>query len=534
MMKRFYLMNTALVFAATFFTSHAALAQPSDTPDRADNMEADVNRVIKTFDVPGIAIAVVQDGKVLSARGFGVRDINQPAPVDGQTLFEIAANTKAFTAAMMAMLVDEGKLAWDDPVIRHLPDFRMHDAYVTREMTIRDLLSNHSGLGNGAGDLLWWPSTTFSTDQIIHKLRFIPPAKSFRSSYVYEYLPFIVAGQVISRKTGKPWSHAIRERIFTPLGMNRTTTSLAENAVLGNQSAPHGKVAGKLAVIKPMPTENAAGAVGISTSAEDIAKWMTVLLDEGGLPTADANGERRRLFSAGQSREMWTPQTPIRIGEPKPPLAATRATFAAYGLGFDLRDYKGVKLASHGGWQLGFYSTVVLAPSAKLGIAILTNAESSPAMNALKYRLLDHYLHLAPTDWIAAYSEVEAGSRENEAIAASAAAARSQPSLPLAAYDGEYRDQWYGDASIKQVGTRHVLSFAGTPGLTGALEHFQHDTFIVRWQERNFDADAYVTFTLNPGGGIEHMKLAPISADTDASYDFADLAFIPVKPEARK
>lgn len=529
--------SSSLALAATGTNVVGAADIRADTQAGAHaDTQADVERVIKLFDVPGIAIAVVKDGKVVEARGFGVRKLGEAAPVDGQTLFEIAANSKAFTAAMLAMLVDEGKLAWDDPVTKHLPEFQMYDPYVTREMTIRDLLANRSGLGEGAGDLLWWPASTFSSDEIIHALRYLAPATSFRSAYQYEYLPYIVAGKIIARVSGEAWGDALRERVLAPLGMIHTTTSLAGNAGVIDQSAPHSKVDGKLAVVKPQPMANAAGAVGISSSAEDMAKWMTLLLDGGKLATPDADGRQRRLFSAAQSREMWTPQTPIRVGEPKPQLAATRANFAAYGLGFDLRDYQGVTLASHRGWQFGFYSTVVLAPSAKLGIAILTNAESGPALNALKYRLLDRYLGLAPTDWIAAVAQVAAESQMQEdahgKTAGGARVAKSAPSLALAAYDGAYRDPWYGGATIKTADGKQILSFARTPDLTGELRHFQHDTFIVRWKERSLNADAYVTFSLNPDGSIERMKLAAISGETDSSFDFTDLTFTPVKPAA--
>jgi CubicO group peptidase (beta-lactamase class C family) len=363
--------------------SHAqapAAAAITAAPAPAFNLEADVTRVMKTFDVPGIAIAVVKDGKVLATRGFGVRKLGEPAPVDGKTLFEIASNSKAFTAAALAMLVDEGKLAWDDPVTRHLPDFQMYDAYVTHEMTVRDLLTHRSGLGLGAGDLLWWPTTGFSTDEIIEKLRYIRPATSFRSSYAYDNLLYIVAGKIIAQKSGKSWGDTVRERILKPVGMTTTTTSLAENAGNPNVAHSHSKIADKISVVKAVPAANAVGAVGINTSAEDIARWMTVLLDGGKLEGKDAAGKELRLFSAAQSREMWTAQTPIRISEPKPALAATMPNFSAYGLGFQLRDYKGMKLAMHGGALQGFYSRVLLVPEAKLGIAILTNAESGGAL----------------------------------------------------------------------------------------------------------------------------------------------------------
>jgi CubicO group peptidase (beta-lactamase class C family) len=530
----------ALVLA---FSAAGAFAQGAAVPVTAPvaarsvasawSLESEVNRTMKAFDVPGIAIAVVKDGKVVAAQGFGVRKLGEAARVDGKTLFEIASNSKAFTASALAMLVDEGKLKWDDPVTRHLPDFQMYDAYVTHEMTVRDLLTHRSGLGLGAGDLLWWPTTNFSTDEIIHKLRYIAPSTSFRSSYAYDNLLYIVAGKIVAAKSGKTWGETIHERILAPLGMTGTTTSIAENAGNPDLANPHSKIDGKIAAVKTMPVPNAVGAVGINTNAEDIAKWMRVLLD-GGRIGLDASGKEVRLFSEKQARQLWTPQTPMPIGEPTAALAATKPNFNAYGLGFMLRDYQGKKIAMHGGALQGFYSKVVLVPEAKLGIAILTNAESGGSLNALQYALLDHYLGVQNgPDWIKVVADVEnenhAKELERLKNASAARAARSQSSLPLASYDGDYEDQWYGKATISHVGHKQVLTFARTPDLTGELEHFQHDTFIVHWKERNFNADAYVTFSLNPDGSIERMKMQPISKETDFSYDFQDLTFRPVK-----
>jgi len=505
----------------------------------AFDLDQDVNSALKTFDVPGIAIAIVKDGKVITAKGFGVRKLGDPAPVDAKTLFEVASNSKGFTAAALSMLVDEGKLAWDDPVTKHLPGFQMYDSYVTGAMTIRDLLTHRSGLGLGAGDLLWWPTTTFSTDEIIEKLRYIRPATSFRSSYAYDNLLYIVAGKIIAEKTGKTWGEAVHERILTPLGMTSTTTSLAENAGNPDVANAHSKINGKIAAVKSMPVPNAVGAVGINTNAEDIAKWMMVLLDGGKIAgVQDKDGKQARLFSEKQGREMWSEQTPIKIGEPKPALAATKPNFSAYGLGFQLRDYKGMKVAMHGGALQGFYSRVVIVPEAKLGVAILTNAENGGSMTALQWRILDHYLNAAPSDWIKLVAKVEQDQHEAEVKkvgnASSARAAKSQPSLPLASYDGEYEDAWYGKVVIRHEGKKQILSFTRTPDLTGELEHFQHDTFIVRWKERNFNADAYVTFSLNPDGSIDRVKMAPVSAETDFSYDFQDLNLLPVKAKEAK
>ncbi|MGZ8293027.1 MAG: serine hydrolase [Telluria sp.] len=532
-----------LAFSATSAFAQAPAAPapaPAVAQASAYDLAADVNRALATFDVPGIAIAIVKDGKVIAAQGFGVRKLGEPAPVDGKTIFEIASNSKAFTAAALAMLVDEGKLAWDDPVIKHLPDFRMYDSYVTAEMTVRDLLVHRSGLGLGAGDLLWWPTTNFTTDEIIERLRYIKPATSFRNSYAYDNLLYIVAGKIIAQKAGKPWGDAVRERILKPVGMNLTTTSLAENEGNANVSSAHSKINGKAAPVKALPVSNAVGAVGINTNAEDIARWMNVLLDGGKIAGAgkDAAGKDVRLFSEAQSREMWTAQTPMKISQPKPALASTKPNFFAYGLGFQLRDYKGRMLAMHGGALQGFYSRVLLVPEEKLGIAILTNAESGGALTSLQYRLLDQYLGVAPNDWIKIIGDMEKEAYEKDQAAQKKASAtragKSKPSLPIASYDGEYQDQWYGLVTIKPVGKKRVMSFAKTPDLTGELEHFQHDTFIVRWKERNFNADAYVTFSLNPDGSIERMKMAPVSSQTDFSYDFQDLAFTPVKKEKEK
>jgi CubicO group peptidase (beta-lactamase class C family) len=536
---------TRIAAAILLAFSGAALAQAPATVPTASvvtqdaaaslnaHLAADVERTMKLFDVPGIAIAVVKDGKVVAAQGFGVRKLGAPDRVDAKTLFEVASNSKAFTAAALAMLVDEGKLAWDDPVTKHLPDFQMYDAYVTHEMTVRDLLTHRSGLGLGAGDLLWWPTTNFSTDEIIHRLRYIRPATSFRSSYAYDNLLYIVAGKIIAAKSGKTWGETIRERILAPVGMTATTTSLAESAGNPDVANAHSKINDHIAAVKAMPVPNAVGAVGINTNAEDIARWMNVLL-AGGVVGTDANGKEIRLYSAKQAREMWTAQTPMRISEPDPRLAATRPNFLAYGLGFQLRDWQGRLLAMHSGALQGFYSKVVLVPEAKLGIAILTNAESGGSLNALQYQLLDRMLNpAAPTDWIGIVKAVEDENHAKELArigkANAARAAKSQPSLARAAYDGEYQDPWYGSATIKHEGGRQILTLSRTPDLTGELEHYQYDTFIVRWKERNFNADAYVTFALNPDGSIERMRMQPISTETDFSYDFQDLNFTPVK-----
>ncbi|MBC7416251.1 MAG: serine hydrolase, partial [Herminiimonas sp.] len=345
---------------------------------------------------------------------------------------------------------------------------------------------------------------------------------------------YIVAGQVIAQKTGKSWGDAVRERLLAPLGMNMTTVTQAENAGNPNVASAHSKIDGQVGVVRTMPITAAAGAVGVNSNAEDLARWMSALMDGGRVAGAPSGGKDKelRIFSAAQGREMWSAQTPMKIADPKPALAALKPEFQAYGLGFNLRDYKGHKMVLHSGTVQGFKSRVIMIPDARLGVAILTNAESGGAITALEYRVLDQYLSVPPSDWIALVHGVdlqeEADDLAKQKKAGAARAAGSKPSLPLSAYDGQYRDAWYGTVSVILEGDKRVMRFSNSPDLTGQLEHFQYDTFIVRWNERNFNADAYVSFSLNADGSIERMKMAPVSSQTDFSFDFADLLFVPV------
>ena len=520
---RISLIARAVLFLGTAYCVPLAAQRPA-TPALPRDFDAYVARVMKDFEVPGIALAVVKDGKVLLARGYGVRTLGNPAPVDDRTLFGIASNTKAFTATALGLLVEEGKLQWDAPVINYLPWFQMYDPFVTRELTIRDLLVHRSGLGLGAGDLLWWPTSTYDRKEISRRLRYIKPETSFRSTFAYDNVLYSVAGEVIEAVSGQTWEDFVGTRILTRVGMTGSSVRHSGAAAGGNVASPHAPIEGRVRPVAPFASDNTNPAGGINASATDIAKWMIVQLDSGRL----AQG---RLFSARTARELWAIVTPLRTGTPPPELAPLRASFSGYALGFFVRDYRGQKMVLHTGGLPGYVSRISLIPDQKLGIAVFTNQESGEAFEALSWRLLDHFLGAPPTDWAAAFRTVKL--RGDSAVAAQergATAARdtaSRPSLPLAKYAGAYRDAWYGDISIALENGKLVMKFSHSPSLTGDLEHYQYDTFIARWRDRELRADAYVTFTLNPDGSIAHAKMAAVSPATDFSFDFQDLLLIP-------
>lgn len=491
-----------------------------------DSIGSVVEQARKTFHVPGIAVAVVKDGQVVFAKGFGVRKLGEPAPVTADTLFGIASNTKAFTSASLAILVDEGKVHWDDRVIDYLPWFQMSDPYVSREMRVKDLLVHRSGLALGAGDLMFFPASDLSADEIVKRLRYVPLATSFRSAYAYDNVLYLVAGRVIEAASGKPWAAFIKDRILSPLGMSGTKTSVQDIKPGDDAASPHAFVDGALAPIRPDVLDNNAPAGAIQSSVADMSKWIVTQLQQGGMPGG------KRLFSAERSKEMWSEVTPMPASAPAPPLAALKTNFAAYGLGWVLNDYRGYKMVWHTGGLSGMVSRVTMIPDLNLGVIVLTNQESGGAFSSVTMAILDQYMKAPATDWVAALDE-SARQREKRAAetmqkAGAGRNAASKPSLKLAGYAGRYRDPWYGDVTIREEGGKLVMRFTHSPDLTGELEHWQYDTFIARWKNRAMDADAYVTFSLKPDGSVDQIKMAAVSPLTDFSYDFHHLALKPV------
>ena len=500
----------------------APRAQTTTAPQVFDAVVADA---MKTFHVPGMAVAVVKDGKTVLAKGYGVRKRGEPALVDERTQFGIASNTKVLTALALGLLVEEQKLEWDAPVIRYLPWFRLSDPYVTRELTIRDLLVHRSGLGLGAGDLLWWPPSTYTRREIAERLQFIPLATSFRAAYAYDNVLYLVAGEVIQAVTGRSWENFVSSRLLQPMGMSASDVRHSAAAGGGNVAATHAEVDGAVRPIAPFTSDNTNPAGGIMSGAADMAKWLQVFLARGELP----NGTR--LFSEATWRQVTTIVTPLAPTSPAAPLGALRANFRGYALGLGVQDYRGRPLFTHTGGLPGYVSRVAWMPEIGLGVAVLTNQEAGEAFNAVVWSVLDHYLGAKDTDWVRAYAQVKADAaaalRKTESATAAARASSSRPSLPLASYAGTYADAWYGDVVLAVENGRLAIRFTKTPVLVGDLEHWQHDTFVARWRDRELRADAFITFALTPDGTIEHAKMRPVSPSVDFSFDFQDLLLKP-------
>jgi CubicO group peptidase (beta-lactamase class C family) len=525
--SRQYLLLPVILFVA--LSAAAQSVVPAD-------IDSYVERSMKAFEVPGLSLAVVKDGKVVYAKGYGVRKLGEPAPVSERTLFGIASNTKAFTAAALAILVDEGKLSWDDPVIKHMPSFRLADPTVTDELMVRDLLSHRAGLGLGQGDLLYFPPTDYTPAQVVERGRYFKPVSSLRSKYAYNNFMFEVAAQLIAQVSGMRYDEFVAKRIFAPLGMSSSMVTAAAYKAGGDWATPHSRgwrLEGKLEPIEVTIDNAWEGAAGIKSSATDLAKWMTVQLNSGKLPDGSV------LFTAATQRQMWSMQIPIPISAsanvPKPLLDA-RPQFAGYGLGWSLRDYRGHKIVSHGGALTGMVSTVQLLPDQNLGIVVLTNQEETGAYSSIVYHILDQALQAPPSDWISAYRELrdEALRRANQKEQKEAAARVkvSRPPAPPAKLAGRYHDDWYGDVTITQEGGKLVLRFTHTPMMVADLEFWQYDTFKAVFRDKTVP-DAYVTFSFSPAGDIEQVRMVPTNDLADFSFDYQDLKFVPLEEKSK-
>lgn len=487
-----------------------------------------VQKTMKTFDVPGMAVAVLKDGKVYHKNTYGIRSIKTGAEVNENTLFGVASNTKAFTTAALGQLVDKGKLSWDTKVTDIIPEFKLNDSYVTGEFTVRDLVTHRSGLGLGAGDLMVFPaSNTTTLAEMIHNLRYLKPVSSFRSQYDYDNLLYIVAGEIVSRISGKDYDDYIIENFFKPLKMTRSKLSIPEIDADPNRIDGHAPVNGKLEITTNTFTQIATPAAGIYASINDMATWVQALLDEGkyGSQLKDS------LFSKKTLNEMWTPQTLVRSGK-----GPYNTHFVAYGLGWFLSDVNGYFQVTHTGGLLGIVSQVILFPEMDLGIIVLTNQQSGAAFTAVSNSIKDGYFGIKGENRIKEYNERRlAGEKSEDSIIAQlekdiqSELKNKTPKPNPVDYAGTYKDPWFGNVIISNQKDGLHFKSEKSSDLTGTMTFYKGTTYVVRWNDPSLKADAFVNFTLNTEGKANGFKMSPISPLTDFSYDYQDLDFERVK-----
>ncbi|REJ78716.1 MAG: serine hydrolase [Acidobacteria bacterium] len=460
-----------------------------------------VNKAIAEWEVPGVAIAIVKDDQIVFAKGFGVRKLGDATPVDENTLFAIGSSSKAFTAATVAILVDEGKLKWNDPAAEHLPGFQLFDPYVSKDLTIRDTLSHRSGLQRG--DFLWY-GTDRSREEILRQVRFIEPSWSFRSNFGYQNLMFLAAGEIVAKKSGKSWDAFVDERIFTPLGMEDSNTSIKAFRDGANIATPHSKIDGEVRQVPWRDIDNIAPAGSINSNVVEMAQWIRLQLGEG------KYGEKR-IFSSGAWKQMHTPQTIISLAG-NFEILYPEAHFLSYGLGWFLSDYKGKKLVEHGGAIDGMRAEVALLPEENLGVVILTNLNGTALPHFLTYRVLDLYLGKADKDWAAeglkTFKALEAAAEEAQKKAEEARIKGTSPSLKLGDYAGTYKNDLYGEVTIKNNGGKLRVRFG--PAFEGDLEHWHYDTFRANFAGP-LGGNTFVTFSLNAQGKVDDVTLGLVS-----------------------
>lgn len=441
-------------------------------------IEAYIESARNAWNIPGMAVGVIVDGQVVLAKGFGSLEAGGHEKVDRHTNFAIASNTKAFTAAALGILVDEGKLSWDDPVQQHLPTFQLADPWETKHITVRDLLCHRAGYGSFSGDVVWFKSER-SAGEVIKSLPYVPKAFDFRSGYGYSNMMYIAAGEVIRAVSGQPWDAFIEARILDPLEMERTVTSTRVLSRMTNIATPHKPNGTNNEPIDWANWDNMSTGGAIISNVDDMLRWFELQLNAGSY-------NEHQIFSRAVQETWWMPHNNYMVNDAVKTLFPMR-NFAGYGLGWSLQDYYGLKLAMHGGGYDGMYSKVVLCPSEKIGIVVLTNSMKSIG-SWLPYSLIDMLKGFPDKDWCATGLERHntgvKNMEERKDLRRKARVVGTNPIQPTSAIVGEYEDAMYRRSIrvTEKDGTIH-LTFDDAPALSATLEHWHYDTYQIQWNE---------------------------------------------------
>ncbi|MEM1136387.1 MAG: serine hydrolase [Bacteroidota bacterium] len=469
-MKKCYLYIKLLLYLLIIGLS--ATAQPLST----ETIDKYIATAQQDWNIPGMAIAIVKDGETILSKGYGTLGVNKNKAVDEHTLFAIASNTKAFIASALAVLVSKQKINWDDKVKTYLPNFAMYDAYVSSNITIRDLLCHRSGLGTFSGDVIWYKSER-SAEEVIRKIQYIPQAYDFRAGYGYSNVMFITAGEVIKSVTGKPWNIYIKETFFKPLGMERTITSTKQLAAKGNYATPHKPLSNIAKPIEWVNWDNMGAAGGIISSVNDMAKWVNLQL---------ANGifQGDTILHPTQQNILWTPHNSHVVSHTSKKNLPGRH-FNAYGLGWGLQDYFGNMIVTHSGGYDGIYSRVMLVPDENLGIIVLTNTMEGIA-TPLSYYIVNAFIKKDQRDWSKEALEKSRKDNRREKEIAKRQATKienTQPTHALAAFCGTYNDPMYGKIEVYEKENTLHINFEQAPLLSATLKHWHYNTWEIIWDK---------------------------------------------------
>ncbi len=487
--------------SASLVAASVVSAQQAPAPASvAATLDAYVEQAVRDWRVAGFAISVVKDGRIVFSRAYGVREMGRPEPVDTSTLFAIASTTKAITAAALGMLVDEGRIRWDDKVIDHLPGFRMFDPWVTRELTIRDLLSHRAGLPST--DFLWTGGDN-SREEIVRRVRHVEPAYSFRSGYIYQNVMYLVAGELLEAVSGKTWDEFIRTRIFQPLGMTRSVTTLGEALKQTNVATPHWIRNDSIIPITNSLADGIGPAGSIWSTAGDMARWDMFLLDSGRV-----NG--RALLRPSTWAELFEPNTILGRWGPNsaPQLRLSQPHFRTYAMGWFQQDYNGRQVDFHTGSLNGMIAINGLIRENNLGVYMIGNTDHAELRHALMFKVFDLYLGLPTRDWSA---EMLAMTRADDARADSLRTRRETtagpalpPTLPLGEYAGTFADSLVGTVSVTYDEGRLRLRVSSHQAAT--LAPRRHDSFSVHWDDW-WRGISTVTFVIGANGRADRLEL---------------------------
>ncbi|WP_020570339.1 serine hydrolase [Neolewinella persica] len=487
----------------------------------ANKVDQLVNEAIEKFNVAGIAVAIVKDGEVIHNKGYGVTSSKTKEKVNENTRFAIASNSKAFTSAALAILIDEGKLNWTDKVVDHVPEFKMYDDYVTANFTILDLLTHRSGLGLGAGDLMFFPDgSDFTIDDLLSSFQYQKKVSDFRTKFDYDNLLYVVAGEVVARISGMSWSKFVESNIMKPIGMDGSAGTYQRLTDKRNVAMPHSTVDGQLHPLETFDMGMGAAAGGIYASVNDLTKWMLLHLNEG------QHGETT-VFSKRNYREMWTPHTNLWFNPKADPPYKTH--FSAYGLGWFIRDLNGYVIYDHTGGLPGMLSKTTIIPELNLGIIVLTNTDpgGGPAFSAISNAIIDQYLELEDFGWVDKYAarlkaNLESGDEVVDKVWETVRSANDDH-LKADDFTGIYEDKWFGKVEVFLKDKQLWIKCHRSPKLNGPLSFYNANTFVVKWAYQDMNADAFAMFTLDEKGKAQSIKMKGISPNIDFSFDFQDL-----------